>query len=98
MQTVALNNSLFLTGVFLDRLALCQQAAHCTPIDLDPHPVCYFQGDCRIGQTGDLAVNAAGGKNDVTLLEIGEHRFVFFLFFLLGPDEEKIENREHCDH
>jgi hypothetical protein len=42
-------------------------------------------------------MDAAAGNNTVTLFDIRDHFAVFFSFFLLGPDKQKIKNNEHQD-
>jgi len=66
-------------------------------VEFDFYIVRHFDCDGGIADIGDHAVDARGGDNLVAGFDARDQGGVVFLFFLLGADEEKIEDDEDKD-
>lgn len=83
-------------------LCLClgcglNQRGNVPSVNLYPNPVCDFNRQGRFTHTGDAAVDTASCNDPIAFSEILNHLPVIFRFFLLRPNEEKIENNKHKD-
>src|ERR1700674_423923 len=76
-------------------LVLFVQAGDKTLADFDVYPGGYFQGDDVFVDRCHLTVNAGGGDHQVSLFQCIYKRPVFLGLFLLGPDQQEIEDAEH---
>ena len=62
---------------------------------LDADIVCNFKGHHRICQPRDLSMQTTGGHYLVSFFKVTQVLLVLLGFFLLGPDQQEIDNYKY---